>query len=430
MTRAAGDGWRYGLMGLPLAFVALPLYVLLPNYYALHFGVPLAALGALLLGARLFDALIDPLLGRWSDRLYARSSGTVLRWAGLAAAVLGLGFALLFFPPARAMPWLLAWAMACLVLTYAAFSALSILHQSWGARLGGDEARRARIVAWREGLGLLGVVLASVAPLVLGMAATAALLFISLALGWWAWSRAGAPAPSFTGRVTAAAIADGAHGGEHEASVSLGLPFSRPAFRALLAIFMVNGIASAVPATLILFFVQDRLQAAIGMQAWFLGCYFLCAALAIPLWLKLVGVLGLARTWGLGMLLAVAVFACAAQLGRGDSLAFLAVCALSGVALATDLVLPAALLAGVIAANGDRGRAEGAYFGWWNFATKLNLALAAGIALPALNWLGYTPGAQDEAALRTLTFAYCLLPCALKLLAATLLYTFILRRSP
>jgi GPH family glycoside/pentoside/hexuronide:cation symporter len=29
----------------------------------------------------------------------------------------------------------------------------------------------------------------------------------------------------------------------------------------LLAVFMVNGIASAVPATLLLFFVQDRLQA-------------------------------------------------------------------------------------------------------------------------------------------------------------------------
>ena len=28
------DGLRYGLMGLPLAFVALPLYVVLPNYYA------------------------------------------------------------------------------------------------------------------------------------------------------------------------------------------------------------------------------------------------------------------------------------------------------------------------------------------------------------------------------------------------------------
>ena len=42
------QGLRYGLLGLPLAFVALPLYVLLPNYYARNFGVPLAGLGLLL----------------------------------------------------------------------------------------------------------------------------------------------------------------------------------------------------------------------------------------------------------------------------------------------------------------------------------------------------------------------------------------------
>jgi glycoside/pentoside/hexuronide:cation symporter, GPH family len=86
------------------------------------------------------------------------------------------------------------------------------------------------------------------------------------------------------------------------------------------------------------------------------------------------------------------------------------------------------LLAGVIANSGDQGRSEGAYFGWWNFATKLNLALAAGVALPALAWLGYTPGTQEAHALRTLTFAYCLLPCALKLVATGLLATLILRR--
>jgi Na+/melibiose symporter-like transporter len=411
------QGWRYGLLGLPLAFVALPLYVLLPNYYAREFGVPLATLGALLLGARLFDALIDPVLGRWSDRLLARSSATVLRWAAMAAVALGLGFALLFFPPVRALPWLLLWALVCLVLTYAAFSALTILHQSWGALLGGDEAQRARIVAWREGLGLLGVVLASVAPLVLGLPATTALFFCALAVGWWAWSTARTPP-------LAAATA------QQSSARSLWLPFSRPAFRALLAVFVVNGIASAVPATLILFFVQDRLQAPAQLQPLFLGSYFLSAALAIPLWLKLVTKIGLARTWGLGMLLAVSVFAFAAQLGSGDSMAFLLVCALSGVALGTDLALPAALLAGTIAASGDRGRAEGAYFGWWNFATKLNLALAAGVALPLLSWLGYAPGAQDAAALQTLSYAYCLLPCALKLLAATLLYTLIIRRTP
>ena len=35
----ASAGLAYGLLGLPLAFVALPLYVLLPNHYAREFGM-------------------------------------------------------------------------------------------------------------------------------------------------------------------------------------------------------------------------------------------------------------------------------------------------------------------------------------------------------------------------------------------------------
>ena len=95
---------------------------------------------------------------------------------------------------------------------------------------------------------------------------------------------------------------------------------------------------------------------------------------------------------------------------------------LSGAALGADLALPGALLAGLIADAGERGRAEGAYFGWWNFATKLNLALAAGLALPLLALAGYSPGARDSAALSALVIAYCVLPCVLKLLAAATLY--------
>jgi glycoside/pentoside/hexuronide:cation symporter, GPH family len=158
------DGWRYGLMGFPLAFVALPLYVVLPNHYARTFGVPLATLGAVLLAARLLDAVIDPLLGRWSDALFARSTQAVLRWAAVACVLLGMGFALLFFPPVQGVGALVRWATACLMMTYIAYSALSITHQSWGAMLGGDEAQRSRVVAWREGLGLVGVVFASIVP--------------------------------------------------------------------------------------------------------------------------------------------------------------------------------------------------------------------------------------------------------------------------
>jgi len=235
-------------------------------------------------------------------------------------------------------------------------------------------------------------------------------------LGWWAWTRAVQPALGNTYSAGRPA--------------SLWLPFQRPAYCALLAVFVVNGIASAVPATLILFFMQDRLQAPPSAEPLILGSYFLSAALAIPLWLRLVQRIGLARTWLVGMVMSIAVFLFAAQLGAGDVAGFVLVSVLSGAALGTDLAIPGALLAGTISDAGDRGHAEGAYFGWWNFATKMNLALAAGVALPALGALGYVPGTRDAHGLQMLTWAYCLLPCALKALAALLLFTLIPRRKP
>ena len=82
----------------------------------------------------------------------------------------------------------------------------------------------------------------------------------------------------------------------------------------------------------------------------------------------------------------------------------------------------------MIQANGQSGQAEGAYFGWWNFATKLNLALAAGLALPLLGLFGYAPGARDAAALNALVIAYCVLPCLLKLAAAAGLYFLVIKQ--
>jgi Na+/melibiose symporter-like transporter len=80
------------------------------------------------------------------------------------------------------------------------------------------------------------------------------------------------------------------------------------------------------------------------------------------------------------------------------------------------------LLAGVISSAGHSGQREGAYFGLWNWMTKMNLALAAGIALPLLDYLGYTPGHPTESGLLALGITYALLPCALKLAAAALLW--------
>ena len=414
------NGWRYGLLGLPLAFVALPLYVILPNHYAREFGMPLATLGLVLLLARLFDAFIDPLIGKLSDKLFARSAKSVLAFGAAAGVLLAVGFVLLFFPPLavrQQQPMLIAWAAAMLLITYAAYSALSIAHQSWGAMLGGTEAQRSRLVAWREGLGLIGVILASVLPSTLpspgGLIASTATFIIAIFIAWVAWTQSVKPLAGL----------------KNTATHSIFKPFQHIAFKRLLAVFVLNGIASAVPATLILFFVQDRLQAPKQMEAAFLGAYFVCAALAVPLWLQCIKHIGLTKSWLLGMVLSIIVFAWAMQLGSGDTTAFIVICALSGIALSADLTIPSALLAGVIADAGDRGRAEGAYFGWWNFATKLNLALAAGLTLPLLGLMGYTPGTQQPQALTALTMVYCLVPIAIKIVAALTLYMLMIRTS-
>lgn len=404
------DGLRYGLLGLPLAFCALPLYVLMPNLYAQQWGVPLASLGALLLGVRLLDALVDPLLGRWCDALFAQSLTAVLRFGAVAALLLALGFSLLMLPLPRAPDALLWWAGASLVLTYLGYSALTLAHQSWGAMLGGDSLQRSQVVAWREGMGLAGVMLAAMAPSVGGIPALLVVLFAGLVLGCWAWQQG--PRPQ------RAVVAERPSG--------LWRVWQQTGFRRLMLVFLLNGIASAIPATLLLFFVQDRLQAGVGVQSAALALYFATGALSMPLWLRQVRRIGLTRTWRRGMALAVVTFLGASLLGPGDAPWFLLVCALSGAALGADLVVPAALLAGLIAKAGDSGQAEGAYFGWWNFASKLNLAMAAGLALPLLGWLGYAPGAREAQALTWLTVCYCLLPCALKVLAAMALQLLII----
>ena len=399
------QGFSYGALGIALAFVALPLYVLLPNFYAREFGVGLSTLGAMLLGARLFDALIDPALGGWADRLFGRSVQAVWRMACGVAVILALGFSALFFPPVRGNG-LLVWTTLALIVTYAAYSFVSVSHQSWGARMGGDAAFRARVAAWREAPGLIGVLLASTLPIVAGLPVMVAVFVVLLALGLWALAHAPKP------------VAD-VHMVDKQ---DVWLPWRNARFRALMLIFVLNGIASAVPATLVLFFVQDLLQAPKNLEGVFLGVYFIAGALAIPLWMHAVKRIGLAWGWLISMVLSILVFVWAATLGAGDVWAYVAICALSGIALGADLAFPSALLTGTIAAEGDQGQHEGAYYGWWNFATKLNMALAAGLALPLLDVFGYTPGVRDPQALQALVIAYCVLPCALKLVASGALF--------
>lgn len=426
------DVLRYGGLGLPLAFVALPLVVQWPAHAAAQWGLPLALLGTLLLAVRVADAFIDPWIGRRADGWFAHSAALPWRALAFAATLLLLGFLGLFFAPAplrdtaTGSARLLAWSTAALVLTYLGYSIAQVVHQAWGARLGGDAVQRSRWVGSREAFALAGVLAASVLPTLAGWAVTAIVLGLLLVAGLWAlagFRTADVPATGLRADPAAGAT----RGSAVVAQAPAASPWTVRPFRALMAVYALNGLAASIPASLVLFFIRDRVQAPAAVEGLFLAAYFGAAALAVPLWVRAVARLGLVRSWALGMALSIAAFAGAVAVGEGQTMAFALICIASGLALGADLVAPPALLAGVIQAAGVHGQAEGRWFGWWSMATKLTLALAAGIALPLVQLLGYQPGAREPQALQALAIVYAVVPCAIKALAVALLWT--LRRD-
>ena len=407
----------YGVLGFPLAMAALPIYVHVPKFYADTVGLPLATVGAVLLAARAFDALQDPLLGWWSDRRRAKRGG---RWLFVAAGapILALGMIGLFNPPAWSALGLTVWLVASLAVVYTAYSLASVSYQAYGAEIATDAAERTRVTAWREGFGLAGVVVAAALPEILSRHSGAragfaqfAMLFAPLVLLAALATIAGSP------RVARAPA-------PHVALRNLWLPLGNRRFRWLLATFMASGIAAAIPATLVLFFVEDIVRRA-DLAAAFLVAYFAAGAAGLPGWLWLARRIGKARAWLCGMGLAIVAFVWASFLGPGEVKSFAVICVASGIALGADLAFPASMLADVIDDDEARGeaRSEGSYFGLWNLVTKLNLALAAGIALPLVAGLGYAAGgANGPRALAALAFVYALVPCILKAGAAAILW--------
>ena len=113
---------------------------MLPDHYGAALGVPLGWLGAVLLGARLLDAWIDPWIGRRVDALLAHSARRAWKVAVAFAALLALAFAALFHPPFTGAPALLGWCAGWLALACLGYSVVGVIHQAWGARLGGSAA--------------------------------------------------------------------------------------------------------------------------------------------------------------------------------------------------------------------------------------------------------------------------------------------------
>lgn len=409
----------YALPAVPLAALALPLYVLVPTFYTETMGLSLASVGFALLLIRVFDAVNDPLIGWAADRFRPRFG----RRRTLFAISLPLSaipaFMLLWPPQDASIAWLIGWG---LMLSLGYTSAL-IPFSAWGAELSTDYHGRSRIVGWREALTLMGTLVAIALPFAIGfeqaqglngLAALSILVLIAL--------------PLF-GAVAVAATPEPVEHSRHRIDLKSGLAHllrNRPFVRLIVAFFL-NGLANGIPATLFLYFVSERLglPEARGPLLFF---YFLCAIAGVPLALAAAKRFGKHRAWCCGMLAACMAFAPAPLLPEASLVAFASICAVTGLLLGFDLVLPSAIQADVIdvdtAASGEQR--SGTYFAAWSLATKLSLAGGVGIVFPLLAAFGFDPSSKANAVqgLTALAITYAWMPIAAKLAAIAIMWNF------
>jgi GPH family glycoside/pentoside/hexuronide:cation symporter len=407
----------YGLPGLPLALLSLPLVIYLPVYYTEHLGLPLLALGAAVFIARMFDVVSDPLIGLLSDRL--KRAGVPRRLFLLAGTPL-LAFAIqqLFVAPQDAgVTHLFVWSL----LAYLGWTLLYVPYLAWGAELSDVYHVRTQLAGSREGFAILGVFAAIALPALLGIADEPAAVLAAGAQAAWVLLPM---AVLLAALLTPESRQGRPRAGRRRQSWSTLLKV--PNLQRLIAAYLLSSAANALPASLFIFYVGHVLQASASIGL-YLALYFITGVAALPAWVALSRHLGKTRTWMLSMLLACTAFVWAPWLHAGDEIVFMLICLATGTALGADTALPASLQADLVDSDealAGRRRA-GLMFGLWGLATKLASPVGIGLAFLALALAGFDPaGSNSESTLRWLALLYGLVPVLLKLASVALISGF------
>jgi GPH family glycoside/pentoside/hexuronide:cation symporter len=402
------------------------------QFYFLKFATDVLLLapgvvGALFAVAKLWNAVIDPLVGSWSDRTRSRL-GRRRPYLFAALPLLALGFAPLWAPPEGLSPAaLLAWVAAGLILFYTAFTLYTLPHAALGAELSTDSHQRTRLFGARQMSFTVGMLL-SFGAIQLAMnaedpRATAALLSIpsaALAVALLA--------------VTPLTVPEPAPAGERRGGTGLRAGLrdvfaNRPA-RALLFVYFVESVGVGAVGTMAPYVAEYLLRRpdVVGVLP---AAYVLTGVVTIPLWVRLSRSYGKRETWLASMWLAAAAFGGMFFVGEGSVLTMMGLLLFAGAAMGSGSVLSASILADLIDVDEERTgeRKEGIYSASMHFVMKLGTTLATAASGFVLSAVGFAPNvAQTPESLLGIRILFAGLPCA-GFVIGGLLYWRSLRRS-
>jgi len=422
LSRQVVTQYAVGSLGTG-GFATLPGLVLL-YYMTDSLGIAAFAAGLIITCAKVWDVLIDPIIGARSDQRLART-GSRRRYMVLGGALLPVFFLLTFAVPTGIAPALAAvWVLVSFILAATAFSLFQVPYIALPAELSGRYDERTRLLTWRVVVLTFAILLFGAGGPELrslgggsdsytGYLLMAAVAGVVIGVGMLISSRVAPHTPDFAFVPKRISIA------ENYAAGIRALKRSQP-FRVLLVTFLLQGLATGLMLAGAQYVATWVLRSESAVTLLFLAL-IAPALLAAPVWGVVARRIGKERAFTIAsMIFGIAALTLIGLAWTPGVWVYLPVAA-AGAAYAGMQSLPMAMLPDVIshdaAEHGD-GQA-GIFSGVWTAGETTGMAFGATVLSVVLAVTGYvvTAGAatveQPAAAVLGIVLSFSVVPAAL-----------------
>ena len=418
----------YGLSDMPVMLASFPMMLYMNKFYATDIGIDLADLATILLLARIFDLLTDPLVGYLSDHTRTRW-GRRKPWVLASVPLLMIGIYKIFLPEPGVDIWYVA---GWLLVMWLGWTMLMIPYYAWGAELSTDYDERTRVTGWRAAMGSLGMVLSIVIPLIavvffnlegiagiMSITGIAVLIIIPIAIG-----------------LTLLTVEERQQNGVAaiQALDGLRIMLKNGLFRRLVFAFMLSSMGLAILMPLNAFYVVSVLEAPESYIPILMFFTTIIATFAIPMWVKVSNRIGKHRAWVMGLMVVLVVSPTYLFLGPGQFMYMVPFALVSAIGTGAFQTLPNSMKADVIdidtARTGENRAAM--FFSAWSLATKAAGSIGGSLGLFALSMIGYDAAAgavNSEEAIMGLKYSYAILPAVMFVLAGAIVWNYPLTRE-
>ncbi len=350
--------------------------------------------GTALLVGKIWDAVIDPLIGYFSDRTRSRW-GRRRPYLLFFAIPFGAAFVLMFRNPEIASQGgKFVWAMLTYVFFCTVYSFTNIPYNALLPEMSADYNERTNISGYKQLFAVIGTLLGA------GAAMPLMALFSGRSAGFVGMSAIFGFLASISLLVTFFSVKEPkprAKPQEGNVFASLKDVFSNRPYLLILATWFANSTAVAIMQSMLIYYYKYLIgnESAVTLA---MITLLVMTMLTIPLWVWLCKKVGKKQAYIGGMTLtlaAVLVFAFAAD--KLGSVPALILMALAGIGFASHYVAPWAIVPDTIeygyAETGKRQ--EGVYYSVWTFVIALGGALAGFLVGQGLELFGYIPDVEQ-----------------------------------